>query len=217
MLWRGASVPGLWVSCQTSSMYLAPRPCPDRSLWHSELSGQHEAADYSCSAVSQGNWSLWSRLHGGHVASRVPGCSISNKSRCSDGAATSTGQARAPTSSLRPADCACVGYQLPVGPAGFFIVRQSLLGILKVLFTLWLRSCRLSGRRCQSQSAGAGAQRCLPTGSLPLAESPCWRVDAKRVRSPRWWGTGVLPAHQSPRSCPQSPQHAASLAWGSAM
>lgn len=89
-MWRrGAWEPGLPRDCgQALGCPLARRPCPDRSRWHGELSQQPAAVGSPCFSVGQGDWSLWSQLHRGHVVLRVPDCSISSKSRCSDGAAT---------------------------------------------------------------------------------------------------------------------------------
>lgn len=122
---------------------LARRPSPARSPWHGQLSRQPAAVGSPCSPVSQGSESLWSQLPVGHVLALVSGCSISSKSRYSDGAATHWAS-QTPISPLRPADCACVGYQLPVSLASLFVALQSPLRILQVLFTLWLGSCALS-------------------------------------------------------------------------
>lgn len=103
---------------------LARRPSRARSPWHGRLSLQPAAVGSPCSAVSPGSPSLWSQLRVGHVLAPVSGCSISSKSRCSDGAATHRAS-QTPISPLRPADCACVGYQLPVSVASLFVARQS--------------------------------------------------------------------------------------------
>lgn len=65
-------------------------------------------------------------------------------------------------------------------------------------------------------SARAGAQQGLPTGSLPLAEPPAGKWMQSRRGAPGGRG-GCLWPYRSSRSCPQSPQQAASLAWGSAI
>lgn len=152
---------------------LAQRPRPARSPWHGQLSRQPAAFGSPCSPVSQGSESLWSQLRAGHVLALVSGCSISSKSRCSDGAATHTGQARLPLSPLRPADCACVGYRLPVSLASLFVARS-----LPSEFSKSFSPSGSGPARCQRLSVIARARWRLPTGSLPSAQAPCWPVAA---------------------------------------
>lgn len=140
---------------------MAPPAC-SWSSWLSSEPGEH---------------SLWSRLSKDHMTLLVSGCSISNKSRCSDGTGKHQ-QASPPTSLARAADCSCASYQLPVNLAGLFVARQTPLWI-RVL-PLWLWSWALSS------APGPGscrAQLCLPTGPPSLVEAPCWQVEAVQAGS----------------------------------
>lgn len=159
------------------------RPAAKASDFHSleALSRQLSLAPPACSWSSwlssePGEQSLWSRLSMDHMTLLVSGCSISSKSRCSDGAGKHQ-QASPPTSLARVADCFCAGYQLPVSLAGLFVARQPPLWI--TVLPLWLWSCALSA----PGPGSSRAQLCLPTGLLSLVQAPCWRVEAEQAGS----------------------------------
>lgn len=190
---------------------LARRPCPDRSRWHGELSHQPTTVGSHCSAVSQGNWSLWSQLHGRHVVWRVPDCSISSKSRCSDDAATYR-QARAPhlpTEAGRLCLCWLLTSCRPCRPLCCTPVSSlnSQSPFYPLAHVLWA----VSTGRPELRLSSACQQ--VPFDS----RAPCWRVDAEQAGSPRGLQAPlpsprpelqVLPAEHTPpwpRSLPYNP------------
>lgn len=142
---------------------LAPAACS----WSSSLSSEPEEQ------------SLWSRLSMDHMMLLVSGCSISNKSRCSDGVGKP-----APTSLARAADCSCDGYQLPVNLAGLFVVRQPPLWIT-VLYSLALVLRAVSTWPWEQQASAVPANRSPLISRGPLLAS--W---GSAGRKPGFYGLG---------------------------
>lgn len=108
-----------------------------------------------------------------------------------------------PPSLLRPADCACLATK--------FLSACRPLCCMPVS-SEFSKSFLPSGSGpvgCQSRSARAKAQLCLPTDPLPLAEPP-----ARGWMQTRWEPQEGAAATLELQVLPLSPQHATSLAWG---
>lgn len=135
---------------------------------------------------------------------RVPGCSISSKSRCSDGAATH----RAGQSAHFPAEagrlCLCCD-PLPGGLAGLFFnapvsTRNSQSPFYPLARVLQAVRVGLPEPSCQSRGSAAPANR-FP----PISRAPCWLVEAEQAGSPGGEGEGVCYHTGAPGPVPRVP------------